>query len=133
MSQENVEIVRRLYHAFNEGTTDLDLWHADAELRPAFIGGGLVEGTVYRGHQGVSEFLAMQAETWASVIAEPVEIRDLGAYILVETRLQAAGRASGIELTEVTWNVIEVRNGKVANLRAYTDQEDAFEAVGLSE
>ena len=133
MSQENVELVRRAYRAFNEGTRDLDMWHMDAELRPALVGGGLVEGAVYRGHEGLSDFLTMQAETWESVIAEPVEIRDLSAYLLVETRLHAVGRASGVELTQVTWNVFEVRNGKIASLRAFTAQEEALEAVGLSE
>jgi ketosteroid isomerase-like protein len=128
-----VELVRRLYQSFNEGTMALDLWHTDAELRPALIGGGLLEGAIYRGHEGVSEFVAMQAETWESVIAEPVDIRDLGTYLLVETRLQAVGRASGIELSDVTWNVFEVRNGKVANWRVFTEQRQALEAVGLSE
>jgi ketosteroid isomerase-like protein len=133
MSQENVELVRRLYQAFSEGTTDLDLWHTDAELRPALIGGGLLEGAVYRGHEGVSEFVAMQTETWESVIAEPVEIRDLGRYVLVETRLQAVGRASGIELSDVTWNTFEIHDGKVANWRVFTEKQQALEAVGLSE
>src|SRR5262245_27623383 len=99
MSQENVEVVRRLYQAFNEGTAaDIvpELWHEDVVLRPALIGGGLLEGAVYSGHRGVFEFLAMQAETWERVTIEPVDIRDLDAYLLVETRLQAVGRASGV-------------------------------------
>ena len=79
------------------------------------------------------EFLATQAETWEKIIAEAVDIRDLGAYLLVETRLQAVGRASGIELTQVTWNRFEVRNGKVTSMRVFTEQEEALEALGLSE
>ncbi len=131
MSQENVELIRRLYRGFNEGTMDPHLWHTDAELRPALIGGGLVEGAVYRGHDGLAEFVAMQAETWESVIAEPVEIRGLGTHLLVETVLRAVGRASGIQLSDVTWNMFEIRNGKVANWRVFTDQQQALEAVGL--
>jgi ketosteroid isomerase-like protein len=136
MSHENAELVRRLYQAFNEGTGDdlvPDLWHEDVELRPALIGGGLLEGTVYRRHEGVLEFLAMQAETWESVTVEPVDIRDLGVYLLVETRLRAVGRASGVELTQVTWNRFEIRNGKVASMRVFTEQEEALDAVGLRE
>jgi ketosteroid isomerase-like protein len=136
MSRENVELVRRVYQSFNEGTGDArvaDYWHDDAEFRPAFIGGGLVEGAVYRGHAGVLEFVAMQAETWESVTIEPLDIRDRGAYLLVETRLHAVGRASGIELTEVTWNLWEIRDGKIARLRIFTEQEEALEAVRLSD
>jgi ketosteroid isomerase-like protein len=136
MSQENAELVRRLYQSFNEGTADElvpDHWHEDAELRPAILGGGLLEGAVYRGHEGVLEFLAIQAETWERVTNEPLDIRDLGTYLLAETRLQAVGRASGIELSQVTWDRWEIRNGKVASLRVFTEQAEALEAVGLSE
>jgi hypothetical protein len=73
----------------------------------------------------------MQAETWERVSVEAVDIRDLGAYLLVETRLQAVGRISGVELTQVTWNRFEVRNGKVASMRVFTEQEEALDAVGL--
>ena len=133
MSQENVELIRRLYQAFSEGQVRLDFWHPDAELRPALLGGGLVEGAVYRGHEGASEFLAMQAETWETMTAEPLEIRDLGTFLLVETRLRGVGRASGIELSDVTWNVFEVRDGKVAKFRVFTEKQQALEAVGLTE
>jgi ketosteroid isomerase-like protein len=133
MSQENVEIVRRIYRGFGDGTTDVHLWHTDAELRPAVFGGGLLEGTVYRGHEGLADFLAMQADTWQSVIAEPLTIRDLGTHLLVETSIQAVGRASGIQLSDVTWNLFEIRNGMVTSLRAFTTQQQALAAVGLSE
>jgi ketosteroid isomerase-like protein len=132
-SQENVEIVRRLYRGFADGTTDVNLWHSDAELRPAVFGGGALEGAVYRGHDGVAQFLAIQADTWVSVIAEPLTIRDHGTCLLVKTRIQAVGRASGIQVSDVTWNVFEIRHGKVASLRAFTEQGQALEAVGLSE
>jgi ketosteroid isomerase-like protein len=52
MSRENVEIVRRIFDAFNERDAEavVTLWATAAEWRPAFIGGGLMEGAVYRGH-----------------------------------------------------------------------------------
>jgi ketosteroid isomerase-like protein len=135
MSQENEDLVRRLYQSFNEGTGDqlVHLWHEDAELRPALIGGGLVEGAVYRGHEEIREFLAMQSETWESVTIEPLDIRDLGSYLLVESRARAVGRASGVELSEVAWDVWRIRDDRVASLRVFTEQAEALEAAGLSE
>ena len=130
MSREDLELIRSLYRFFNEGTGSEsvpDLWHSDVELRPALIGGGVLEGAVYRGHQGVLEFLAMQAETWEKVTIEPVEVRKVGKYHLVETRLRAVGRVSGVELTAVTWNRWEIRSGKVASLHVFTKEEDALE------
>src|SRR5687767_899025 len=133
MSQERVASVHRLYRGFCDGTTDMHLWHTDARLQPAVFGGGVLEVAVYRGHKGVADFLAMQADTWESVIAEPLGIRDLGTHLLVETRIQAVGRASGIQVSDVTWNLFEIRNGKVASLRAFTEQQQALETLRLME
>jgi ketosteroid isomerase-like protein len=135
MSQENVEIVRRVFNGFNERDADavVELWATAAEWRPAFIGGGLMEGAVYRGHAGVREFFDVQNDTWETVVAEPVTIRDLGDHALVEVRLSAVGRASGIPVDQITWNVFAIRDGKIAAGRVYTDKQEALEAVGLRE
>jgi len=135
VSQENAELVRRLYQSVNggKGSDLVALWHHDAELRPALMGGGVLEGGVYRGHEGILEFLAMQAETWESLTIEPVDIREMGPYVLVETRLHAVGRASGIEVADVTWNLWEVRGGKFAAGRAFLSEHEALEAVRLEE
>ena len=114
MSQENVEIVRRSLRAFSEDNLGgvLDLWADDGEWRPAILGGGLLEGAVYKGHNGVREFFRVQRETWATVSAEPVASRDLGDLVLVEVRLDAVGRASGASVNQTTWNVFEVVDGR---------------------
>jgi ketosteroid isomerase-like protein len=135
MSQENVEIVRRVFDAFNEQDAEavVTFWATAAEWRPAFIGGGLMEGAVYRGHAGVREFIAMQNETWETVVADPVTIRDLGEQALVEVHLSAVGRTSGIPVDRVTWNVFAIRDGKIAAGRVFTTKAEALEAVGLRE
>jgi ketosteroid isomerase-like protein len=135
MSQENVEVVRRLLDAFNrlDAGAVRELWITDAEWRPAFIGGGLIEGAVFRGHDGVSEFGRIQAEPWERVSADPVTIRDLGERALVQVQLRAVGRASGVPVNRITWNVFELRDGKVADGRVYTTEREALDAVGLSE
>ncbi len=54
MSRENVEIVRRLFDAFNrqDANSVSELWTLDAEWRPAYIGGGLLEGPRSVGARG---------------------------------------------------------------------------------
>jgi ketosteroid isomerase-like protein len=135
MSQENMDVVRRLFEGFNTRDTNAiqEIWAADAEWRPAFLGGGLVEDAVYRGHAGMSTFLEIQDETWEGVAADPVAIRDLGDTVLVEVQLNAIGRASGVPVDRTTWNVFELRDGKVAAGCVYTTREQALEAVGLRE
>jgi ketosteroid isomerase-like protein len=135
MSQKNVEIVRLLFDVFNRQDAHGadDLWATDGEWWPAYIGGGLLEGAVFRGREGLAEFIELQSETWASVLAEPVEMRDLGDRVLVEVHLSAVGRASGIPVDRVTWNIFELRDGKAAIGRVYTTKDEALKALGLSE
>ena len=136
MSQENVEVVRRLFDAFNRQDPDGvdDLWTVDGEWWPAYIGGGLLEGTVFRGRDGLAEFIELQSETWASVVAEPLETYDLGNRVVVQVHVSAEGRASGIPVDGVTWNVFEFREGRVAAGRVFISKEEALEAAvgGLS-
>jgi ketosteroid isomerase-like protein len=135
MSLDNVEIIRRLFDGFNrrDANAVADLWTADGEWWPAYIGGGLLEGAVFRGHEGMAEFIELQAETWESVVAEPVTVRDLGDKVLVEVHLSVVGRASGIPVERVTWNVFEIRDGKAAAGRVYISKDEALEAVGMAQ
>jgi ketosteroid isomerase-like protein len=135
MSQENVEIVSRLMEAFNrqDASGVADLWAPDAEWRPAYFGGGLLEGAVFRGPEGAVEFVQLQAETWESVVAEPVKMRDLGDTILVEVHLSAVGRGSGVRVEQVTWNVFEVVDGRATSGTVYTSKEQALQAIGLED
>jgi ketosteroid isomerase-like protein len=81
----------------------------------------------------MTEFVELQAETWESVVAEPVTVRDLGDKVLVEVQLSAVGRASGIPVERVTWNVFEIRDGKAATGRVYISKDEALEAVGMAQ
>ena len=133
MSRENVEVIRRLLEAFNrqDASGAADLWTPDGEWRPAYIGGGLLEGAVFRGPKGAAEFVQLQSETWESVVAEPVQMRDLGDTVLVEVHISAVGRGSGVPVERVTWNVFEVLDGRAASGTVYTSKAQALKAVGL--
>jgi ketosteroid isomerase-like protein len=124
------DVVRRVFDAFNRGDSSeaRDLWTEDAEWRPAYFGGGLVEGAVYRGQDEIADFIAVQADAWESFSATPVEVREAGGRVLVEARLDAVGRASGLPFERMTWNVFEVRDGRIASGRVYTTEADALNA-----
>jgi len=71
MSQENVELVRRLYDAVASGdaATVLALYDKDVEwdfTRHPF--GSLIGGTIYRGHDGLRNFFGVAyRDVWESV------------------------------------------------------------------
>lgn len=135
MSDENVEAFRRGLEAYNRRDIDafLELFDPAAEIHPltlAMFGG---EGTVYRGHEGIRQFVRDVDEVLPQIRVEPLEIRDLGERIVANGRLRARGRASGAEVeSPVSW-LVEFREGKVIRMADYLDPEKALEAAGLSE
>src|SRR3954453_21919219 len=135
MAQGKVGGVRRLLEAFNrqDAHAVAELWTVDGEWRPAYIGGGLLEGAVFRGPDGAAEFVRLQSETWEDVVADPIEMRDLGDAVLVEVHLSAVGRGSGAPVERVTWNVFEVLGGRAASGTVYPSKAQALKAVGLAE
>lgn len=91
------------------------------------------EATVYRGHDGVREWLGDQVEAFAESRIDYSEIRDLGERVLAVGHIHARGRESGAETeSPVAW-LVEFRNGKVIKARAFLEPKEALEAAGLLE
>src|SRR4029078_9885783 len=82
MSEENVEVVRRFFDAYNRGDFEatLDLIAPEFEFRPS----GLfmdTEGT-YHGREGWSEFWSTFQAAWESITVDLCAIEDLGDQVL---------------------------------------------------
>jgi ketosteroid isomerase-like protein len=135
MAEKNIEIVHRLLQAFNELDAEkaVALFAPDGEWRPAFTGGGLVEGAVYRGHDGLRAYFGKQAETWQWVEAKVVEARAMRDRVFVGIQLAAEGRSSGVPVDRPTWNVFVFERDKVKSGTVYTSRKAALAAAGLSE
>ena len=135
MSQENVEIVRRVSDAYNRRDVGamLDELHPEIEWHPWLqlqLGG---EATVYRGHQGVQRGIRELEEAFSEIQAEQSEIRDLGERVVAIGHHRGRGKESGaITESPLAW-IVEFKSGKVIRVREYLDPKEALEAVGLSE
>jgi ketosteroid isomerase-like protein len=135
MSHENVEAFRRMVQAYNRRDVEsfLEGFDPSLEWRPltqVMFGG---EARVYRGHDGVRQFLREVDEAFADIQIERAEIRDLGERIVVSGHLRARGRVSGVETTSpISW-LVEFKNGKVIRMRDFLDPREALEAAGLSD
>jgi uncharacterized protein len=133
MSEENVEIVRRGFTAFTRGDYALFLELLDPEVEWIPLMATL-ESRVYRGHDGVRQWLEGLADAWQFFEVHAEDYCDLGDRVLVLGHWRARGRASGVELeTQAgTW-LFDVKDGKTVRLQTYTDRAEALEAAGLSE
>ena len=132
MSQENVELVRRVFDAFNRRdiAAFLELLDPDVEWVPILA---VLEGRVYRGHEEVRQWIKDLATDWEFFEVDYEELRDFGDRVLVSGHWHARGRASGVEVENPGTYLYEIKGGKVVSMRTFTDYAEALEAVGLSE
>jgi ketosteroid isomerase-like protein len=136
MSQENVEIVRRLTEAFNRRDIPAQLALLDdavewKEDQRGFTG----LQAVYRGHDGYKRWVRQAIlETWDAFHFEPDEIveRPDGRVLLVGIAT-ARGKGSGAETRQRFWSVFWLKNGKIFRRQVFLARAEALEAIGLSE
>src|SRR5262245_50490537 len=137
MSQENVEVVRRAFEAFNrtfnEGTPDYWDW-LDPEVEWVPMS-ALLDGTRYHGHDGVRQWMEEFKRDWISYEVRPERHLSLDdGRVLTLGTWRARGRGGGVllDFQQATW-LHEFRNGKVVRLQTFTDRKKALEAAGLRE
>ncbi len=131
MAQENVEIVRAVYEAFNCGDWDgmFRDAHSDFEIT---LQRGLNAGR-HRGKEQIQALLEDQFsafDTWKMELAEHFESGDqLVAF--VRSRLKPKG--SSVELENFVGHLWTIRNRKILSMHGFPEREKALEAAGLSE
>jgi ketosteroid isomerase-like protein len=132
MSQENVEVVRRLLEAFNRDDTDTVLATFDEGCEidePAQMPDSPTAG--YRGHNGIREWMGNLREVGGASF----ELRTAtpsGDALLCELASRGRGRGSDMPIEWTTFAVIDVRHGKITRIRVFLDEGEALEAVGLA-
>jgi len=140
MSQENVEVARRLLEAFLAGVErgelgagfDSGAISEDSEwIPPAEVPG---PSASYRGRDGFIEFMRMWTEDFDSWSLEVEQLIDAGDDRVVGLLRQwATGKGSRVPVELQFAVVYELEAGRIVRSRAYLDPADALEAVGLSE
>ena len=135
MSQRNVETFKRGSDAANRRDAEdlLAVLDPEVEWHPAMAAVLEGEAKVYRGHEGVRAWLRDQEEAFAESRIDYSEIRALGERIVAIGRLRTRGKESGAELESPVGWVVEFKDGKVINAKAYLDPAEALEAAGLSD
>jgi ketosteroid isomerase-like protein len=130
MSQENLEIVRRSFEAFQRGGPDamLDLFSDDVITYRADP-----DGATFDGKAGFRDAAADWTEDFSEWQVLPQEFTDLGERVLVRVLQIAQGRSSGVRVEEDYWFLFELTGSKVSKLSFYSKHTEALEAAGLRE
>jgi ketosteroid isomerase-like protein len=131
MSQENVEIVRRVYEAAaaRDAASILALYDPDVELDATRLGVG--ELGIYHGHEGLRSLFGEFHEVWGQIEYDYEELREAGEQVVAIVRRHARGRASGVH-TEAPFALLwTVSDGKVTRVVWFMTRAEALEAAGL--
>jgi ketosteroid isomerase-like protein len=131
MSQENVELVRRMLALFHAGDAERALACfsedvvSEAPGRPDVTGG--------QGREALAMLVGGWVESWEDWSEEIKEIRDLGEHVLVISTQSGREKRTGIEIAMPYAILYEVRDGELSRMGMYGSPHEALEAAGLSE
>ncbi len=134
MSQEDVDVVRRGWKAFNERGLDAFFDESYAEDCVCEDFPELPDRAVYAGREGFRERYWHFVESWGDFVIEPVEFLDAGNDVVIAVvAMTGRGEGSGAPLDGLAVFVCELRDGAIVRDRPFTSRSQALEAVGLSE
>jgi ketosteroid isomerase-like protein len=133
MSQENVEVIRSAFEAFNRGDIEGVLRLCDEHIiitQPPELPGAAPQ---QHGHSGVLEAFGIWPEQWDDYRIEIVRTVDAHDYLVVTTRQGGRGKQSGVEVEMDFTFVFTVRDRKIIEWQIFMKEEQALEAAGLRE
>ena len=131
MSQENVELLRQAYSAFAQGDSESmaklagEYLHPDFELETTFV------GHVFRGLDGLQEYINEVREN-LGYTPGPEEFIDLGHKVVVVLRVTGRGAGSGVSFTAQVATVWTI-DGRAVHAKAFGSRDEALQAARLSE
>lgn len=131
MSQDHVDIIRRMYDALSKGdvTSVLGQMHQQIEWREAenFI---YADRNPYRGPQAVLEGVFMRlASEWADFSVVPEEWLDAGNHVVVLGTYSGRHKETGREVRAQFAHIWGVSHGRAVRFQQYTDTKQFADAV----
>jgi len=132
MSEENVDILRKGYEAFNRADIDtvMGLMDPHIEWQESDVE-GLPQGGTHHGPEAVANnVFGAIVGNWDDFQAVPAEFLDAGERVVVLGHVQGRGKASGKTLDALYAHGWTLRNGKAVHFRAYADTAKVLQSPG---
>src|SRR6476620_392801 len=132
MSQENVEVLRSMYEAFNQGENEVALTylHPEPEMH---MSAELPDAASYHGLAEFERGLTGWLDAWESFRYEIDGVTDAGAAVLMEIRLWGIAKGSDIEAERAVFHVWRFQDGKPHRCEVCSHRADALDAAGVAE
>lgn len=126
MSQENLELVRRIYDAWDRNESARDFIAADLEyVNPSYA----VEPGTRHGRKS----LALVRGTYEDFAIEVERLIDAGDDIVVLARFTGSGAGSGVPVAGEHGYVWTIRGGLAVRFQWFQSHREALAAAGLAQ
>lgn len=135
MSQETVDIVRRLYDAAARRDSEaiLALYDPEVEWDVSRTHAAVMEG-LYRGHDGLRAWAREWYDAWENLEYDVAELIDAGDEVISVVSVRGRGRTSRAEVEFARHaGLWTIREGKIVRVVWFPTRAAALEAADRSE
>jgi uncharacterized protein len=132
MAQDNEEVVRRGFDAFNSGDIERILAFAHPDFEAIVPPELSAEPDTYRGHDGIRRYFQSFQDAMDEIRFQPERFWDAGQSVVAVVRITAKGRQTGIPVEQRIAQVWTIRDGKAVSVRTHASLSEALQAVGLA-
>jgi ketosteroid isomerase-like protein len=133
VDESRLELLRRGYDALNRRDLEGAMRDAHPDIEIFTSGAFLDAGTVYRGLEGLGEFLAMLDDAFERLEYELEEAHEVDAdRVLALIHVRGRGKGSGVEVDIRAGHLWTLRDEKALRMQAFATREEALAAVGLT-
>ena len=129
MSQQNVELVRRTFAAFDAGGFEAMLpFFPDDVIW--YTAPGWLEDPAYRGHDGARRLTALWTDNFNDFTMSAREMRDFGDRVLVLVEATGRTKEGDIPIRQLSAMLYSgFRDDKIAEVRFFLTWEEGFTAA----
>ncbi len=132
MSRENVETVRGIARAVNDGDLDYVIRHTTEDV-VLNMARSAVEGP-FVGHDGVRKWFADNRESFETYEIHEDEVREIGDdRVLSVGTVHVRGRGGGVETDIPFAGITAFRDGRASRWEDFRERPLALNALGLAE
>ena len=132
MSLENVEVVRGITRAVNDGDVDYLIRHTTDDV-VIVVARSAIEGP-FVGHEGARRFFADNRQNFEVFQLHADDVREIGDdHVLSVGTVHVRGRGGGVEMEIPFAGITTARDGRSSRWEAFRERHLALKAVGLEE
>jgi hypothetical protein len=130
VTEEREQVLRRGFQLWNERDFEslAEIIHPEIEIDAT---NRVLNPARYHGIEGFRELTNETFDVWEEWWIEPTKFLWNGDRVFVETRINARGKGSGIEVAETYYAVWTVENGLGTMMEIHVDPDRAMESAGL--